>query len=101
MMTKYVGRVYCFQSPSATIDYRPTYFVDDDEVRRAVVDGRRRGLEAVDPPDAPAGDHGRAMGVAVILVDVVRGMGVDDGRLDFRDDPVDGADRRVPFGDAG
>jgi len=22
-----VGRVYCFQSPSATIDYRPTYFV--------------------------------------------------------------------------
>jgi two-component system, NtrC family, response regulator HydG len=26
-----VGRVYCFQSPSATIDYRPTHFVTIDE----------------------------------------------------------------------
>ena len=26
-----VGRVYCFQSPSATVDYRPTYFVTIDD----------------------------------------------------------------------
>jgi len=26
-----VGRVYCFQSPSATIDYRPAYFVPIDD----------------------------------------------------------------------
>jgi LmbE family N-acetylglucosaminyl deacetylase/CheY-like chemotaxis protein len=26
-----VGRVYCFQSPSATVDYRPTYFVTIDQ----------------------------------------------------------------------
>lgn len=26
-----VGRVYCFQSPSATVDYRPTYFVAIDD----------------------------------------------------------------------
>ncbi len=26
-----VGRVYCFQSPSATIDYRPTHFVTIDD----------------------------------------------------------------------
>jgi two-component system, NtrC family, response regulator HydG len=26
-----VGRVYCFQSPSATVDYRPTHFVVIDE----------------------------------------------------------------------
>jgi two-component system, NtrC family, response regulator HydG len=26
-----VGRVYCFQSPSATVDYRPTYFVSIDD----------------------------------------------------------------------
>jgi LmbE family N-acetylglucosaminyl deacetylase/ActR/RegA family two-component response regulator len=30
-----VGRVYCFQSPSATVDFRPTYFVAiDDHVGR-------------------------------------------------------------------
>jgi LmbE family N-acetylglucosaminyl deacetylase len=30
-----VGRVYCFQSPSATIDYRPTHFVNiDDHIGR-------------------------------------------------------------------
>jgi len=26
-----VGRVYCFQSPSATVDYRPTHFVTIDD----------------------------------------------------------------------
>jgi two-component system response regulator HydG len=26
-----IGRVYCFQSPSATVDFRPTRFVDIDE----------------------------------------------------------------------
>jgi LmbE family N-acetylglucosaminyl deacetylase len=26
-----VGRVYCFQSPSATVDFRPTHFVPIDE----------------------------------------------------------------------
>ncbi len=26
-----VGRVYCYQSPSATVDYRPTYFVSIDD----------------------------------------------------------------------
>jgi two-component system, NtrC family, response regulator HydG len=26
-----VGRVYCFQSPSATVDYRPTHFVTIDQ----------------------------------------------------------------------
>jgi LmbE family N-acetylglucosaminyl deacetylase len=26
-----VGRVYCFQSPSATVDFRPTFFVAIDE----------------------------------------------------------------------
>ena len=26
-----VGRLYCFQSPSATVDYRPTYFVTIDD----------------------------------------------------------------------
>jgi LmbE family N-acetylglucosaminyl deacetylase len=30
-----VGRVYCFQSPSATVDYRPTRFVTiDDHIER-------------------------------------------------------------------
>lgn len=30
-----VGRIYCFQSPSATVDYRPNYFVSiDDYVSR-------------------------------------------------------------------
>jgi two-component system response regulator HydG len=30
-----VGRVYCFQSPSATVDYRPTHFVTiDDHISR-------------------------------------------------------------------
>ena len=30
-----IGRVYCFQSPSATVDFRPTFFVSiDDEVGR-------------------------------------------------------------------
>jgi hypothetical protein len=26
-----IGRVYCFQSPSATVDFRPTRFVNIDE----------------------------------------------------------------------
>ncbi len=26
-----VGRIYCFQSPSATVDYRPTYFTTIDD----------------------------------------------------------------------
>jgi LmbE family N-acetylglucosaminyl deacetylase/CheY-like chemotaxis protein len=26
-----VGRIYCFQSPSATVDYRPNYFVSIDD----------------------------------------------------------------------
>jgi hypothetical protein len=26
-----VGRLYCYQSPSATVDYRPTYFVSIDD----------------------------------------------------------------------
>jgi two-component system response regulator HydG len=26
-----VGRIYCYQSPSATVDYRPTYFVSIDD----------------------------------------------------------------------
>jgi LmbE family N-acetylglucosaminyl deacetylase len=30
-----VGRVYCFQSPSATVEFRPTHFVPiDDHVER-------------------------------------------------------------------
>ena len=30
-----VGRVYCFQSPSATVDYRPAHFVTiDDHIGR-------------------------------------------------------------------
>jgi two-component system, NtrC family, response regulator HydG len=34
-----VGRLYCYQSPSATVDYRPTYFVtiDDYIVRKLKV----------------------------------------------------------------
>ena len=36
-----VGRVYCFQSPSATIDFRPTYFV-------AIDDYVGRKLKAID-----------------------------------------------------
>ena len=33
--TRGVGRVYCFQSPSATVDFRPTRFVSiDDHVDR-------------------------------------------------------------------
>ena len=36
-----VGRVYCFQSPSATVDYRPTHFV-------AVDDYIERKLKAID-----------------------------------------------------
>ena len=36
-----VGRVYCFQSPSATVDFRPTRFVAIDEQ----MDGK---LEAID-----------------------------------------------------
>ena len=37
-----VGRVYCFQSPSATIDYRPTYFVIIDDH----VDGKLQAIGA-------------------------------------------------------
>ncbi len=36
-----VGRVYCFQSPSATVDFRPTRFV-------AIDDQLARKLEAID-----------------------------------------------------
>ena len=36
-----VGRVYCFQSPSATVDFRPTRFVNID-------DQLERKLEAID-----------------------------------------------------
>ncbi len=36
-----VGRVYCFQSPSATVDYRPTHFVTID-------DHLSRKLKAID-----------------------------------------------------
>ena len=33
-----VGRVYCFQSPSATVDFRPNYFVTiDDQLERKLV----------------------------------------------------------------
>jgi len=36
--TRTVGRVYCFQSPSATVDFRPTRFVTiDDEVDRKLM----------------------------------------------------------------
>jgi LmbE family N-acetylglucosaminyl deacetylase/CheY-like chemotaxis protein len=43
-----VGRVYCFQSPSATVDYRPTYFVTiDDHI------GRK--LKAIDTFGSQAG----------------------------------------------
>jgi two-component system, NtrC family, response regulator HydG len=37
-----VGRVYCFQSPSATIDYRPTHFVVID----AQIDGKLQAIGA-------------------------------------------------------
>ena len=43
-----VGRVYCFQSPSATVDYRPTHFVDH---RR--LSGRK--LKAIDAFGSQAG----------------------------------------------
>lgn len=33
-----VGRVYCYQSPSATIDFRPAHFVDIDEHLAAKLD---------------------------------------------------------------
>ena len=26
-----VGRIYCFQSPSATVDFRPNFFVTIDD----------------------------------------------------------------------
>ncbi len=43
-----VGRVYCFQSPSATVDYRPTHFVTiDDHI------GRK--LKAIDTFGSQAG----------------------------------------------
>jgi LmbE family N-acetylglucosaminyl deacetylase/CheY-like chemotaxis protein len=33
-----VGRVYCFQSPSATVDFRPTHFVTiDDQLERKLL----------------------------------------------------------------
>ena len=33
--TRRIGRVYCFQSPSATVDFRPTHFVViDDHIGR-------------------------------------------------------------------
>jgi two-component system, NtrC family, response regulator HydG len=32
---RHVGQVYCFQAPSATVDYRPTHFVNiDDHIGR-------------------------------------------------------------------
>ena len=37
-----IGRIYCFQSPSATIDFRPTHFVPIDEQMRRQA-GRRSG----------------------------------------------------------
>jgi two-component system response regulator HydG len=40
--TRGIGRVYCFQSPSATVDFRPTRFVTiDDEV-----DGKLTAIKA-------------------------------------------------------
>src|ERR1039457_5411666 len=60
--------------------------IDSHEVGRPVVNGGRGRLEAVDPAHPPGGDHGRAVGVGMILVDVVNGVRVDDCRLDFRDD---------------
>ena len=36
--TRTIGRVYCFQSPSATVDFRPTRFVTiDDQVNRKLM----------------------------------------------------------------
>ncbi len=36
--TREIGRVYCFQSPSATVDFRPTRFMTiDDEIERKLM----------------------------------------------------------------
>ena len=43
-----VGRVYCFQSPSATVDYRPTHFV-------AIDDYLGRKLKVIDAFGSQAG----------------------------------------------
>jgi CheY-like chemotaxis protein len=48
ILTLSLGRVYCFQSPSATVDYRPTHFVTiDDHI------GRK--LKAIDAFTSQAG----------------------------------------------
>jgi LmbE family N-acetylglucosaminyl deacetylase/ActR/RegA family two-component response regulator len=36
-----VGRVYCFQSPSATVDYRPTHFMTIDDH----IDGKLKAID--------------------------------------------------------
>jgi two-component system response regulator HydG len=36
-----VGRVYCYQSPSATVDYRPTHFVTIDDY----IDGKLKAID--------------------------------------------------------
>src|ERR1039457_2493051 len=69
--------------------------VDVHEAGGPEVDGGRRGLETVDAAYVAHRHHGGAIGVAVVLVDVVKRMRVDRGRPYGLDDTADDADRRV------
>src|ERR1019366_3216637 len=75
--------------------------VDVHEAGGPEVDGGRRGLETVDAAYVAHRHHGGAIGVAVVLVDVVKRMRVDRGRPYGLDDTADDADRRVALRDAG
>src|SRR5215210_3277310 len=54
--------------------------IDRDEARGPELDRRRRALVAVDPRYAAGRDERGAVDVAVVLMDVVRGVRVDRGR---------------------
>ena len=66
-----VGRVYCFQSPSATVDFRPTRFVNIDEQAGPQAPGHRRvRLPGGDPGVPGARPH---RGDRALLVPLLRG----------------------------
>ena len=71
------------------LDLALEVLVDRDEAGGLELDGRRRRLVAEDPRDSARGDERRAVGVAVVLVDVADRVRVHRARPDLLDDLPD------------
>ena len=75
--------------------------VDPGEPVGTEVQGRRRTLEAREGRYPPRRHEGRLVHGAMVLVQVVLAVGVDDRRVDLGDHPLDRTDRRVRLRDPG